>query len=141
MSLLSSKCKNTLILILVTLSVTLSGCAHRVWNTKLTPTSSNQPYDFITCPFIQQQFYFLCSDLSSYRVSNAVMASSAVLGSFASIRLHNYEDCTQRYSHPDRMPNIWLVDGGVTDNLGVRGSMMSPVALSILRCCPGDIKY
>ena len=34
----------------------------------------------------------------------------------------------ERYSHPDRMPILRLVDGGVTDNLGVRGSMMSPVA-------------
>ena len=32
-----------------------------------------------------------------------------------------------RYRHPDRMPILHLVDGGVTDNLGVRGSMMSPI--------------
>lgn len=108
-----------------------------------------------TFSFIQQQFDFLCSDLSSYRVADAVMASSALPGPFASIALRNYDDCPerhrpwveaalthddfldrrhvvamalQRYSHPNRMPVLRLVDGGVTDNLGVRGSMMSPVA-------------
>lgn len=108
-----------------------------------------------TFSFIQQQFDFLCSDLSSYPIANAVMASSALPGPFASIALRNYEDCPQRqqpwvsealaedgvlarrrvvamalerYSHPERMPILRLVDGGVTDNLGVRGSMMSPVA-------------
>ncbi|MBS0455990.1 MAG: patatin-like phospholipase family protein [Proteobacteria bacterium] len=108
-----------------------------------------------TFSFIQQQFDFLCSDLSSYPVANAVMASSALPGPFATMALRNYGDCgerhrswmqdslehddfldrrhvvalaLERYSHPDRMPILRLVDGGVTDNLGVRGSMMSPVA-------------
>lgn len=108
-----------------------------------------------TFSFIQQQFDFLCSDLSSYPVANAVMASSATPGPFASIALRNHADCSERhqpwvanalayddfldrrrtvalaldrYSDPDRMPILRLVDGGVTDNLGVRGSMMSPVA-------------
>ncbi len=108
-----------------------------------------------TFSFIQQQFDFLCSDLSSYPVADAVMASSALPGPFATIALRNYSDCSERhqpwvvdalehddyldrrrsvalalerYSHPDRMPILRLVDGGVTDNLGVRGSMMSPVA-------------
>lgn len=108
-----------------------------------------------TFSFIQQQFDFLCSDLDTYPVANAVMASSAVPGPFASIALRNYNDCTERhqswvadalardsflerrrsvalalerYSNPARMPVLRLVDGGVTDNLGVRGSMMSPVA-------------
>ena len=105
--------------------------------------------------FIQQQFDFLCSDLSAYPVANAVMASSAAPGPFASIALCNYDDCCERhcswvadelshddflarrravalaldrYSHPDRMPTLGLVDGGVTDDLGVCGSIMSPVA-------------
>ena len=108
-----------------------------------------------TFSFIQQQFDFLCSDLSSYPVADAVMASSAVPGPFASIALRNFGDCKERhrpwvadalqhddvldrrravalaldrYIQPDRMPILRLVDGGVTDNLGVRGSMMSPVA-------------
>ncbi len=108
----------------------------------------------MTFSFTQQQFDFLCSDLSSYPVANAVMASSSVPGIFAPIALRNFADCPQRsqpwvkkalnqddhlprsyaiaraldrYSQPDRMPVVRLVDGGVTDNLGVRGSMMSPV--------------
>ncbi len=108
-----------------------------------------------TFSFIQQQFDFLCSSLSDYPVANSVAASSAVPVVFATIALRNYEDCPQRhdswvdqslaedspldrryavaralerYSRPDRMPVVQLVDGGVTDNLGVRGSMMSPVA-------------
>ena len=108
-----------------------------------------------TFSFIQPQFDFLCSDLGSYPVANAVMASSSVPGAFAPVALRNYSDCPQRhipwvaealahddllerryavaralerYSDPERMPILRLVDGGVTDNLGVRGSMMSPVA-------------
>ena len=34
----------------------------------------------------------------------------------------------ERYYNPKRMPLVRLVDGGVTDNLGIRGSMISPVA-------------
>lgn len=108
-----------------------------------------------TFSFIQQQFDFLCSSLSGYPVANAVAASSAAPAAFATIAVRNYEDCPQRhiawvnqalaednqlerryavaralerYNTPDRMPVVQLVDGGVTDNLGVRGSMMSPVA-------------
>ncbi|MDE2085607.1 MAG: patatin-like phospholipase family protein [Xanthomonadaceae bacterium] len=111
--------------------------------------------DATTFSFIQQQFDFLCSDLSTYPVANAVMASAAVPGLFAPIALRNYPDCPQRhqpwvarslahddllsrryavalalsrYDDPKRLPVLRLVDGGITDNLGVRGSMMSPVA-------------
>ncbi|MFA6985411.1 MAG: patatin-like phospholipase family protein [Arenimonas sp.] len=108
-----------------------------------------------TFSFIQQQFDFLCSDLNPYPIANAVMASSALPGPFATLALRNYPDCPERhrpwiddalanddvlarrrvvalamerYLDPERMPIARLVDGGVTDNLGVRGSMMSPVA-------------
>ena len=108
-----------------------------------------------TFSFIQPQFDFLCSDLTSYPVADAVMASSAVPPAFAPIALRNYGDCPERhkpwvadalahddvlsrrysvaqalerYSDAHRMPVLRLVDGVVTDNLGVRGSMMSPVA-------------
>lgn len=113
----------------------------------------------MTFSFIQQQFDFLCSDISDYPVANAVTASSAVPGVFAPITLNNFQgECTrktelwnswvkdslehdsiyqrrlqvaraiERYYDPQNMPKVRLVDGGVTDNLGVRGSMMSPVA-------------
>ena len=109
----------------------------------------------LTFSFVQQQFDFLCSDLDRYPVANAVLASSAVPVFFAPIPLRNYaQDCAQRhkpwveealkrrnresgayhvarqlerYLDPDRMPVVRLVDGGVTDNLGIRGSIMSPV--------------
>lgn len=108
-----------------------------------------------TFSFIQPQFDFLCSDLSDYPVAHAVMASSALPGPFATMALRNFQDCPQRhapwvarslahdpvldrrrvvamalarYQDPANMPVLRLVDGGVTDNLGVRGSMMSPVA-------------
>jgi len=83
------------------------------------------------------------------------MASSAVPGFFAPLALRNYNvDCPERqqswvgralaksdiysrdyqvaralsrYFNPDQMPIVRLVDGGITDNLGVRGSMMSPI--------------
>ena len=109
----------------------------------------------LTFPFIQPQFDFLCSELSSYPVAYAAMASSAVPPSFAPTALRNYGGCERaskdwveyaldegsvlsrrygiaeslaRYTGSEPMPFLRLVDGGVTDNLGVRGSMMSPVA-------------
>ncbi len=109
-----------------------------------------------TFSFIQQQFDFLCSDLTNYPVGSAVMASSAVPVLFGTVSVRNFDnDCTsrrnswvpgvlrnpdilsrdyqvakalERYFDPKRMPVVRLVDGGVTDNLGVRGSIMSPVA-------------
>lgn len=110
----------------------------------------------ITFSFIQQQFDFLCSNINDYPVANAVMASSATPVIFGPISVRNYDtDCPERrnswvtealetrdllsrdyrvaralerYLAPQSMPAIRLVDGGITDNLGVRGSMMSPVA-------------
>lgn len=110
----------------------------------------------LTFSFIQQQFDFLCSNLNSYPVSNAVMASSAVPVIFAPISVRNFDtDCAarrdswvpyelavddpytrqhqvaralSRYFAPRQMPIVRLLDGGITDNLGVRGSIMSPVA-------------
>lgn len=131
-------------------------------------SNGNLPYVIInasdintgmTFSFIQQQFDFLCSDISSYPVANAVMASSAVPVVFGAITLKNPQyECPQktkqwnnwvknslnndsiydrrfqvaralsRYYQPLNMPKVRLVDGGVTDNLGVRGSILSPVA-------------
>ncbi len=108
-----------------------------------------------TFSFIQQQFDFLCSRIDNFPVARAVMASSAVPGYFAPIAVRNYRgDCPrrrsgwvervleerdiysrnygvargiERYLQPEEMPIVRLVDGGITDNLGVRGSMLSPV--------------
>ncbi len=99
--------------------------------------------------FIQPQFDALCSDLSTFKVARAVAASSAVPILFDPILLQSRSDCHVSKSawlqeaeerarrtddkrleeyvesmnyyveHPER-PYVTLVDGGVTDNLGVR---------------------
>jgi len=105
-------------------------------------------------PFVQQQFDFICSDINTFPVSNAVMASSAVPALFAPITLKSFsQECRAphrdwidralsqgagaenydvarkltRYVDGRPMPFLRLLDGGITDNLGLRGSIMSPV--------------
>jgi NTE family protein len=97
--------------------------------------------------FTEARFNILCSDLSDFRVARAVAASSGVPVAFAPIALQNYSDCD--YQEPDwlaaaranegdnprleamldsidsyldkeQRPYIHLVDGGITDNLGIR---------------------
>jgi len=96
--------------------------------------------------FTQERFNLLCSDLGSFNVARAVAASSAVPVAFAPITLKNYDTCTptmpewfpdhQEFDHNPRLgflvdalhsyrdkesrPYIHLVDGGITDNLGIR---------------------
>ena len=97
--------------------------------------------------FTQERFNLLCSDVGTFKVARAVAASSAVPVAFAPISLRNYDTCNNelpawlKFSHEyvkenprlgalidaydsyldkkDR-PYIHLVDGGITDNLGVR---------------------
>jgi len=99
--------------------------------------------------FVQGQFDFLCSDLSKFKVARAVAASSAVPVLFPPILLERHEDChyqkpqwlskaekraeqedNQRlkesvsalnyYLEIDNPPYVTLLDGGITDNLGLR---------------------
>ena len=97
--------------------------------------------------FTQLFFDALCLDLRSYPVSRAVTASSAVPGLFSPITLENFsgscgfeppdwigdalkdEDSTNRKAHAqdikayldrEKRPWLFLVDGGVADNLGLR---------------------
>ncbi len=97
--------------------------------------------------FVQEQFDYLCSDLSRYPVSRAVAASAAVPLVMSPITLRNYHDCgfvppawvreaqagssvldrnyvnarnLMAYRDPRRR-YVRLVDGVVSDNLGVRG--------------------
>lgn len=108
--------------------------------------------------FIQPQFDFLCSDLSQFKVARAVAASSAVPVLFPPILLERYEDCNfQRpdwladaeiraeqegdrrlqeivtsldyYQDKDNPPYVTLLDGGVTDNLGLR-TILRNISLS-----------
>ncbi len=98
--------------------------------------------------FLGYQFAPICADLSSYPVSRAVTASAAVPGPFSSIVLKNYAGTcdyqlpawatnaireglvtTRRYQDAkilssyidaDNFAYIHLLDGGLSDNLGVR---------------------
>ena len=97
--------------------------------------------------FLQEYFQMLCSDLDSYPVSHAVAASSAVPLVFQPILIENRTECNntiptwlklaerrgrkrpqladtvagvRRYFDKDTHRFAHLVDGGVTDNLGLR---------------------
>lgn len=95
--------------------------------------------------FIQEYFDLICSDLSSFPVSRAVTASSAVPVVFNPVVLKNYDGCDTRsqdflnqakkqaagghledvvdgltsYANKQERQYIHLVDGGITDNLGL----------------------
>jgi NTE family protein len=98
-------------------------------------------------PFTQERFNMLCSDVGSFKIARAVAASSAVPVAFAPITLKNYDTCDytgpawlnpgnehikasprlsalvsaiDSYQEKKQRPYIHLVDGGITDNLGIR---------------------
>jgi len=97
--------------------------------------------------FVQEYFNLLCSDLSTFPVARAVTASSAVPIVFEPVVVKNYPDCgstarpwetaivkksktdmeisqiyesLSQYSDPQKIQYAHLVDGGITDNLGLR---------------------
>ncbi len=97
--------------------------------------------------FVQEYFDLLCSDLDSFPVARAVAASSAVPVLFNPIVLENYPGCDadtaelvvaaenrargnpemsevvrglRTYADKDKRRYAHLVDGGITDNLGLR---------------------
>jgi len=99
--------------------------------------------------FLQEYFNLLCSDLMPFPVARAVAASSAVPVLFSPVVVRNYPDCgstpphwlaalSQRaagderatqlvdglssYFDKDGRKFIHFVDGGVTDNLGLRAT-------------------
>jgi NTE family protein len=101
--------------------------------------------------FSQGQFDLICADLDPFLVSRAVAASSAVPGLLSPITLVNRagtcgfepppwflealedrETDPRRYRaarsladylDPDERPYVHLVDGGISDNLGLRASL------------------
>jgi NTE family protein len=101
--------------------------------------------------FSQDQFDLLCNDLSKLPVSRAVTASTSLPVVFAPMRLDNHAgECGYQppewlirnykeremstglydqsrmlmtYLDSQRMPSIMLVDGGVSDALGLRGPL------------------
>ena len=99
--------------------------------------------------FIQEYFDLLCSELADYPVADAVTASSAVPVLFNPVVVANYDTCSgmdligtarlhnaeemyegqnlpvlisqlETYSEKDKRKYIHFVDGGITDNLGLR---------------------
>jgi NTE family protein len=97
--------------------------------------------------FIQEYFNLLCSDIQTYPVARAVTASSAVPVLFNPVVLENYTGCNpeelkwlqaaairrsdnpdllqvvkglESYAQKDKRKYVHLVDGGITDNLGLR---------------------
>ena len=106
--------------------------------------------------FSESQFLPLCSDVSDFPISRAVAASSAVPVLMAPVTVRNYagtcdfeppnwltaayeeRDTTQRSFHSARRlfsyletsrNFIHLIDGGISDNLGIRG----PVEMTSLQ--------
>jgi NTE family protein len=101
--------------------------------------------------FVPYSFALICSDLQAFPVSRAVAASAAFPGAFTTIVLRNYagqcgvrgepwitqalegRDTNSRTYHrakqvstyldPETKPYIHLSDGGIADNLGIRGPM------------------
>jgi len=95
--------------------------------------------------FIQEYFNLLCSDLASFPIARAVTASSAVPVLFAPVVLENHSGCDvaseaylqkidtanlpaqvsqvvdglKTYADKEQRKYIHLVDGGITDNLGL----------------------
>lgn len=95
--------------------------------------------------FTQDYFSLLCSDIGNYPVARAVTASSAVPVLFHPVVLQNYPGCEMAaspllavpenlevsqqtrhlldgldsYADKEQRPYIHLVDGGITDNLGL----------------------
>ena len=98
--------------------------------------------------FAQEYFDLLCSDINSFPVARAVTASSAVPLVFHPVVVENYHDCKKEgkpewmvaaakrlannpdlsdvvsgletYYEEDRRQYAHYVDGGITDNLGLR---------------------
>ncbi len=97
--------------------------------------------------FTQDYFNLLCSDIASFPVARAVAASSAVPVVFNPVVVRNYRECKhgkpdwlvaaerraegdpdmsevvrglESYFRPDNRDYVHFVDGGITDNLGLR---------------------
>jgi len=104
--------------------------------------------------FTQEQFDFLCSDLSPVTIARAVAASSAFPGLLSPLTLKNYVDVKCGFKMPTwiegalkskalaarryvRARDLWtyrsdekrqwihLLDGGLSDNIGLRGPFVA----------------
>jgi NTE family protein len=110
--------------------------------------------------FTQEQFDPICSDLSDLRVADAVASSSAFPGLLVPVTMGNWAGKCQ-YTPPgwyanaahdfDRhsgrfryytdlaelmrtdRPNLHLIDGGIADNIGLRGPLHAMMSLDTLQ--------
>ncbi len=117
--------------------------------------------DGISFSFTPSQFALICSDFDKFPVARAVAASAAFPGAFSPVVLKNYSghcdlqmpkwmdqalnkpDISNRAYHnakrmktyldPKKKPYIHLIDGGVSDNLGIRGILESLIARGGIR--------
>ncbi|HET6489742.1 MAG TPA: patatin-like phospholipase family protein [Syntrophales bacterium] len=122
---------------------------------------STDAIDGISFSFTPSQFAMICSDFDKFPVARAVAASAAFPGAFSPVVLKNYSgtcdariprwmeialakpDISNRtyynarrmktYLDPTRKPYIHLIDGGVSDNLGVRGTLETLIARGGIR--------
>jgi len=106
--------------------------------------------------FTQDQFDFLCSDLSTFPVARAVAASAAFPILLSPVTVNNYAGSCEvveplwmasaltnkwersrravkarelrSYQNAKERPYVHLLDGGLTDNLGLRGPLEEAVA-------------
>jgi NTE family protein len=106
--------------------------------------------------FTQDQFDLICSDLSQYSLARAVAASNGFPVLFTPITLKSYSEChnrvpawvqserdedelsrthqlaqtARRYLDPARTRYVHLLDGGVADNLAMRGMINAILVLT-----------
>ena len=131
-------------------------------NINTTDLSTGNPFSFT-----QDQFDFICSDLSSFPLARAVGASSAVPILFPPVLLHNYagtcgfgtppwlaralqkprNQSVRRwrgariiasYLDRDSRPYIHLIDGGISDNLALRDPIAQAADVTLLEQKPGE---
>ncbi len=117
--------------------------------------------------FNQDQFDFICSDLSSYPIAKAVGASAAIPILFQPVLLHNYSGTcgfeephwlnralkksrdvsVQRwrsarimasYLNNEQRPYLHLIDGGISDNLALREPIDMASDVTIFEVIPGE---
>ena len=117
--------------------------------------------------FVQEYFDLLCSDLSSFSLARAVTASSAVPVLFDPVVVENYTGCgktmpdwlAQARARQPSDPNLRMVteddlsyrdhvghryahfvDGGITDNLGLRALLETVEVIGGARATLRDLK-
>jgi len=115
----------------------------------------------VSFAFTPSQFALICSDFDQFPVARAVAASAAFPGALSPVVLKNYAgqcsikvpswiekaltkpDLSSRtyhnalrmntYLNAKTKPYVYLIDGGVSDNLGIRGILESLIARGGIR--------